>query len=83
MRVFGIALRDATRPPHLDDRLLTVNSGRLRGRSVRTGMLADQQAETRRLEGLGGRVIAVGVDIDLVIMEDPEGSRVSVFGPRD
>jgi len=46
-------------------------------------MLADQQAETRRLEGLGGRVIAVGVDIDLVIMEDPEGSRVSVLGPRD
>jgi len=41
-----------------------------------------QQAEIRRLEKLGAKIIAVGEDIDLVIMEDPEGNGFSVLGPR-
>jgi hypothetical protein len=42
----------------------------------------DKEAEVRRLEGLGAKVVAVGEgDLDLVIMEDPEGNGFSV-GPQ-
>ncbi len=44
----------------------------------------DREAEIRRLEALGAKVVAVGVDsLDLVIMEDPEGNGFSVLSPRD
>jgi ABC-type amino acid transport substrate-binding protein len=44
----------------------------------------DQQAEIRRLEAMGATVIAVGEgEVDLVIMEDPEGNGFSVFSPRE
>jgi Glyoxalase-like domain len=44
----------------------------------------DRQAEIRRLEGLGATLIAVGEgDVDLIIMEDPEGNGFSVLSPRD
>jgi hypothetical protein len=43
----------------------------------------DKEAEVRRLEALGATVVAVGEGgLDLVIMEDPEGNRFSVVGPR-
>ena len=44
----------------------------------------DKEAEVRRLEALGAKVVAVGEgDLDLVIMEDPEGNGFSVLSPRD
>jgi hypothetical protein len=44
----------------------------------------DQQAEIRRLEAMGATVIAIGEgEVDLVIMEDPEGNGFSVFSPRE
>jgi hypothetical protein len=44
----------------------------------------DQQAEIRRLEVMGARVIAVGEgEADAVIMEDPEGNGFSVLSPRE
>jgi hypothetical protein len=43
----------------------------------------DQQAEIRRLEAMGAKLIAVGVDgVDWSIMEDPEGNGFSVYTPR-
>lgn len=44
----------------------------------------DQQAEIRRLEAMGAKVIAVGEgEVDWVIMEDPEGNGFSVLSPRE
>jgi hypothetical protein len=44
----------------------------------------DQQAEIRRLEAMGAKVIAVGEGaVDWVIMKDPEGNGFSVLSPRD
>jgi len=44
----------------------------------------DQEAEIRRLEALGARLVTVGVDgVDWSIMEDPEGNGFSVYTPRD
>jgi Glyoxalase-like domain len=44
----------------------------------------DQQAEIRRLEAMGAKVIAVGEgEVDRVIMEDPEGNGFSVLSPRE
>jgi hypothetical protein len=44
---------------------------------------ATRRREVRRLEALGATVVAVGEGgLDLVIMEDPEGNRFSVVGPR-
>jgi Glyoxalase-like domain len=43
-----------------------------------------QQAEIRRLEAMGAKVIAVGEgSVDWVIMEDPEGNGFSVLSPRN
>ena len=44
----------------------------------------DRQGEIRRLEAMGATVIAVGEgEVDLVIMEDPEGNGFSVLSPRE
>ena len=44
----------------------------------------DQEAEIRRLEALGAKVVTVGEDgVDWSIMEDPEGNGYSVYTPRD
>jgi catechol-2,3-dioxygenase len=44
----------------------------------------DQEAEIRRLEALGAKVVTVGEDgVDWSIMEDPEGNGFSVYTPRD
>jgi hypothetical protein len=44
----------------------------------------DRQGEIRRVEAMGATVIAVGEgEVDLVIMEDPEGNGFSVLSPRE
>ena len=44
---------------------------------------ADQQAEVRRLEGLGARRVDIGQgDVSWVVMADPEGNEFCVLRPR-
>jgi hypothetical protein len=44
----------------------------------------DKQPEIRRLEAMGATVLAVGEgEVDLVIMEDPEGNGFSVISLRE